>query len=215
MAFLGKSATRSAAVRGLRLGLLGAVMVVLAACSTLYRNHGYVPTDDDLATLEVGVDTRETVTEKVGTLTLKFLAGEFFQNNPSVLPEFVAHAVDLARASGARHLVDAYCGSGLFALSAAPHFESVSGVEVSAEAVRKAAENAALNRLLNCRFIAGSAESIFAGLPVKGPDTAVIVDPPRRGCDEAFLAQLDAFAPRRIVYVSCGSTPSRPAASST
>jgi len=151
----------------------------------------------------VVTDPRATVTDKVGTLTLKFLAGEFFQNNPSVLPEFVAHAVELARSSGARHLVDAYCGSGLFALSAAPHFESVSGVEVSAEAVRKAAENAALNRLLNCRFIAGSAESIFAGLPVKGPDTAVIVDPPRRGCDEPFLAQLDAFAPRRIVYASC------------
>lgn len=151
----------------------------------------------------VVTDPRATVTEKVGPLTLKFLAGEFFQNNPSVLQEFVAHAVDLARASGARHLVDAYCGSGLFALSAAPHFESVSGIEVSAEAVRKAAENAALNLLLNCRFIAGSAESIFSGLPVKGADTAVIIDPPRRGCDEAFLTQLDAFSPRCVVYVSC------------
>lgn len=76
MAFLGKSATRSAAVRGLRLGLLGAVMVVLAACSTLYRNHGYVPTDDDLATLEVGVDTRETVTEKVGRPTASGLLND-------------------------------------------------------------------------------------------------------------------------------------------
>ena len=151
----------------------------------------------------VVTDPRASVTETVGDLTLRFVAGDFFQNNPSILPAFVGHAVDLAKASGARHLVDAYCGSGLFALSAARHFESVHGVEVSEDAVRKAAENAAGNRLLNCRFVAGSAEAIFGKLPVKGPATAVIIDPPRKGCDEAFLAQLDAYAPRRIVYVSC------------
>lgn len=151
----------------------------------------------------VATDPRASVTEQVGDLTLRFVAGDFFQNNPFILPAFVDHAVGLAKASGARHLVDAYCGSGLFALSAARHFESVHGVEVSEDAVRKAAENAASNRILNCRFVAGSAERIFGNLPVKGADTAVIIDPPRKGCDEAFLAQLDAFGPRRIVYVSC------------
>ena len=154
---------------------------------------------------EEGVVTnpREVVTEKVGPIQLKFLAGEFFQNNPSVLEQFVSYAIELARKSGAKHLVDTYCGSGLFALSGARLFESVHGVEFSAEAARKAAENATLNRLLNCRFIAGEAESIFDNLPVKGSESAVIVDPPRKGCDEAFLTQLHAFGPRRIVYVSC------------
>ena len=151
----------------------------------------------------VVTDARASVTEQVGDLTLRFVAGDFFQNNPFILPEFVAHAVGLAKASGARHLVDAYCGSGLFALSAAGHFESVHGIEVSEDAVRKAAENAATNRLLNCRFVAGSAEAIFTRLPVKGPETAVLIDPPRKGCDELFLTQLDAYNPRRIVYVSC------------
>ena len=151
----------------------------------------------------VATDPRASVTEKVGDLTLRFVAGDFFQNNPFILPAFVDHAVGLAKASGARHLVDAYCGSGLFALSAARHFESVHGVEVSEDAVRKAAENAAANRILNCRFVAGAAERIFERLPVKGPETAVLIDPPRKGCDESFLAQLDIFGPRRIVYVSC------------
>ena len=151
----------------------------------------------------VATDPRASVTEKVGDLTLRFVAGDFFQNNPFILPAFVDHAVGLAKASGARHLVDAYCGSGLFALSAARHFESVHGVEVSEDAVRKAAENAAANRILNCRFVAGTAERIFERLPVKGPETAALIDPPRKGCDESFLAQLDAFGPRRIVYVSC------------
>ncbi len=148
-------------------------------------------------------DPRQVVTEKVGAIQLKFLAGEFFQNNPSVLEQFVGYAIKLAQESGAKHLVDTYCGSGLFALSGARQFESVNGVEVSAEAARKAAENATLNRLVNCRFIAGSAESIFKNIPVNGADSAVIVDPPRKGCDEAFLEQLHRFNPRRIVYVSC------------
>ena len=148
-------------------------------------------------------DPRQVVTEKVGAIQLKFLAGEFFQNNPSVLEQFVGYAIKLAQESGAKHLVDTYCGSGLFALSGARQFESVNGVEVSAEAARKAAENATLNRLVNCRFIAGSAESIFKNIPVNGADSAVIVDPPRKGCDETFLEQLHRFNPRRIVYVSC------------
>jgi tRNA/tmRNA/rRNA uracil-C5-methylase (TrmA/RlmC/RlmD family) len=148
-------------------------------------------------------DSRQTVTEKVGKIKLKFLAGEFFQNNPSVLEQFVSHAITLAKSSGAKHLVDTYCGSGLFAISGARDFESVNGIEVSAEAARKAAENATLNGLTNCRFIAGSAESIFKNIAIRGPEAAVIVDPPRRGCDESFLTQLNQFNPRRIVYISC------------
>jgi 23S rRNA (uracil1939-C5)-methyltransferase/tRNA (uracil-5-)-methyltransferase len=148
-------------------------------------------------------DSRQTVTEKVGKIKLKFLAGEFFQNNPSVLEHFVGHAISLAKSSGAKHLVDTYCGSGLFAISGARDFESVNGIEVSAEAARKAAENATLNGLTNCRFIAGSAESIFKNIAIRGPEAAVIVDPPRRGCDESFLAQLNQFNPRRIIYISC------------
>lgn len=66
MGFKGKMTALSGTARILRAGVVGLVMVALAACSTLYRNHGYVPTDLDLALVEVGVDTRETVTEKVG-----------------------------------------------------------------------------------------------------------------------------------------------------
>lgn len=66
MGFYGKMTALSGAARVLRAGMVGLVLVALAACSTLTRNHGYVPTEADLATVEVGVDTRETVTEKVG-----------------------------------------------------------------------------------------------------------------------------------------------------
>lgn len=69
MAFYDRFTGRAALARSLRLGLVGVVMVALAACSTIYRNHGYVPTEDELATVEVGKDTRETLTEKIGRPT--------------------------------------------------------------------------------------------------------------------------------------------------
>lgn len=69
MAFFGRNTGRAALARSLRLGLVGVVLVALAACSTVYRNHGYVPTEEDLALVEVGKDTRETVQEKIGRPT--------------------------------------------------------------------------------------------------------------------------------------------------
>jgi 23S rRNA (uracil1939-C5)-methyltransferase/tRNA (uracil-5-)-methyltransferase len=148
-------------------------------------------------------DFRAIITEEVGDLRLRFRAGDFFQNNPFLLPRLAAHVAAEARASGARFLVDAYCGSGLLALSAAPGFERVVGVEVSPTSVAWARENAAANGRANCEFLAADATAIFRDLPFSGADAAVIVDPPRKGCSPEFLAQLVAFAPRAIVYVSC------------
>lgn len=65
MGFFGKMAASAGLGRGVRLGLIGAVLLI-AACSTIYRNHGYVPSEEDLALIEVGVDTRESVNEKIG-----------------------------------------------------------------------------------------------------------------------------------------------------
>ena len=136
-------------------------------------------------------------------LRLHFLARDFFQNNPFILPAFVGYVRDQAAASGARFLVDAYCGSGLFALAAAPAFERVAGVEVSETSVTFARENAAANGITNVSFVAGDAAAIFAGLDFPPSDTVVVVDPPRKGCDASFLQQLFAFGPRAVVYVSC------------
>ncbi len=148
----------------------------------------------------------DPATGKAGRpLRLHFLARDFFQNNPFILPAFTGYVRAQAAATGARFLVDAYCGSGLFALSCAPAFERVAGVEVSETSVKFARENAAANGIANATFSAGDAATIFAGLgPEFAPaDTVVVIDPPRKGCDESFLAQLFAFGPRGVVYVSC------------
>ena len=153
-------------------------------------------------------DYGQRVTEEVplgadGTLHLSFLARDFFQNNPFILPAFATYVRDQARSTGARFLVDAYCGSGLFALAAARAFERVAGVEVSESSVAFARENAAANAITNAAFSAGDAASIFSGLDFPPEDTAVVIDPPRKGCDPEFLRQLFAFLPRSVVYVSC------------
>jgi tRNA/tmRNA/rRNA uracil-C5-methylase (TrmA/RlmC/RlmD family) len=136
-------------------------------------------------------------------LVLHFLARDFFQNNPFILPAFTSYVRRQASATGARHLVDAYCGSGLFALSCAPAFESVAGIEISETSIRFARENAAANGIANATFRAGDAAQIFAGLQTAPGETVVVIDPPRKGCDESFLGQLFAFGPRAVVYVSC------------
>jgi 23S rRNA (uracil1939-C5)-methyltransferase/tRNA (uracil-5-)-methyltransferase len=148
-------------------------------------------------------DPQAVVSQRVGELTFQFKAGEFFQNNPSILPDLVAHVAAEASAGGARFLVDAYCGSGLFALSAAASFERVAGVEISEPAVRWARANAEINGVTNVRFVIGQADAVFRGLDFPAEACAVVIDPPRRGCDARFLEQLLDFRPKRLVYVSC------------
>ncbi len=149
-------------------------------------------------------DNKAIVTERVGNLTYQFCAGEFFQNNPFILPELVEFAIENAK--GTKNLVDAYCGVGVFALAASKHFENVAGVEISAKAIECANVNARINSIKNCDFLIGKAEAIFADVAKRfeGSETSMIIDPPRAGCDVAFLEQLIEFAPQRLVYVSCG-----------
>jgi len=155
----------------------------------------------------VTTDPDARVTERVGPVSLEFYAREFFQNNPFLLPRMVDFVIESAAATGATCLVDTYSGSGLFALAGAARFQDVVGVEVSAGAVAAARDNAARNGLTHVRFVQADSARIFGALSPEATaaagKTAVIVDPPRKGCDGAFLAQLLAFGPRTIVYVSC------------
>jgi 23S rRNA (uracil1939-C5)-methyltransferase/tRNA (uracil-5-)-methyltransferase len=148
-------------------------------------------------------DYEAIITETVGELKLRFLARDFFQNNPFILPAFTGYVREQASADGAKFLVDAYCGSGLFALASARAFERVAGVEVSESSVKFAQQNAAANGITNATFLAGDATAIFQGLTFPAAETVVVIDPPRKGCDESFLQQLFAFGPATVVYVSC------------
>lgn len=154
-------------------------------------------------------DHKAIVRERVGRFLFEFPAGSFFQNNNSVLEPLTSYVRDAVLGmpdSPATHLVDAYCGSGLFAITLSPHFTRIAGVEISADSIRYARHNASLNKVPEgkCAFHAGKAEAIFDSVNDFPPaQTVVVIDPPRKGCDIAFMDQLIAFGPATVVYVSC------------
>ncbi|OCH94189.1 S-adenosyl-L-methionine-dependent methyltransferase [Obba rivulosa] len=159
-------------------------------------------------------DHKATVRERVGDKLFEYTAGSFFQNNNSVLVPLTSYVRDaiFERPSGRipdevrpTHLVDAYCGSGLFAITLAPHFTRVAGIELSTESIRCATRNAELNGLEDrCTFLAGDAANIFATVQdFPRERTVLIIDPPRKGTDERFIEQLLTFGCETVVYVSC------------
>lgn len=129
----------------------------------------------------------------------------FFQNNFFLLPELVNTVKGFLQASGARHLIDLYCGVGFFGIEAAGAVESFVGVEYDALAIKAARENAASRKINNGEFIAAKSEEALPELLQKFPvdNTAVLLDPPRKGCWPSLLELLRATRPAQVIYVSC------------
>lgn len=155
---------------------------------------------------------KATIRERVGDNLFEFTAGSFFQNNNSVLSPLTSYVRDAifsptaANASKPTHLVDTYCGSGLFSITLAPSFTRVAGIELSTESIKCAQKNASLNGLTpsHCTFLAGDASDIFATVSsFPREETALIIDPPRKGTDEKFIEQMIEFGCSTVVYVSC------------
>jgi tRNA/tmRNA/rRNA uracil-C5-methylase (TrmA/RlmC/RlmD family) len=129
----------------------------------------------------------------------------FFQNNFFLLPELVGAVRNFLRASGARHLIDLYCGVGFFGIEEAGSVESFVGVEYDAMAVKAARQNAATRNIRNGEFIAAKSEEALPELLNKfHPErTAVLLDPPRKGCWPSLLELLRTTRPAQVIYVSC------------
>lgn len=148
-------------------------------------------------------DPNAEVQECIGRYSFRFRAGDFFQNNPFILPAFVDYIVGASCANKIRELIDIYCGVGVFSIAASSHFKRVTGIEVSASSIGWARANAIDNGVENCRFIKGEAETLLAEVDCNPSETAVIVDPPRKGCHPDLIRQLAKIRPGRVVYVSC------------
>ena len=129
----------------------------------------------------------------------------FFQNNFFLLPKLVETVRDFLTAGGARHLIDLYCGVGFFGISAADTVESFVGVEYDKLAIAAARRNAASRKINNGEFIAAKVEDVLAELLRKFSTgkTAVILDPPRKGCWPETLELLRQTKPAQVIYVSC------------
>jgi tRNA (uracil-5-)-methyltransferase len=136
-------------------------------------------------------------------------AGSFFQNNNSILPVFTQyireHILPAAPGHNISHLIDAYSGSGLFTITLSSLFKTSLGIDISSSSIQSATTNAELNNLSKntTRFIAADASHLFKSITSPAKETVVMIDPPRKGCDESFLRQLVEYGPARVVYVSC------------
>ena len=129
----------------------------------------------------------------------------FFQNNFFLLPRLVETVRERLRDSGARHLVDAYCGVGFFSVEMADLVESFAGVEIDMPAIKAARKNAADRGRVNGEFLAGRTEDLLPQLLAKfhADRTSIILDPPRTGCPPESLQLLREVRPAQIIYVSC------------
>ncbi|GAA5892068.1 hypothetical protein JCM5296_004045 [Sporobolomyces johnsonii] len=158
-------------------------------------------------------DHHATVREQVGPNEFEQQAGSFFQNNNSILPsllDYIKTAVGIKPAgadeASKTYLVDAYCGSGLFAISLADQFDRIEGVEIDKASIKWAKKNAEYNKgegRGEIGFRDGKAEAIFGDIAFPPDQTTILIDPPRKGCDELFMQQLLKFNPATVVYVSC------------
>lgn len=128
----------------------------------------------------------------------------FFQVNPYMTEKLYSRALEYADISNSDTVLDVYCGIGTISLAAAKRTGHVTGIEVVSRAVSDAKKNAERNGIKNAEFLADSAEHAVPHLIDNGmrPDI-VILDPPRKGSDEATLCAIVKAAPKRIVYVSC------------
>ena len=129
----------------------------------------------------------------------------FFQNNFFLLPKLVETVRQLVLAGGTRHLVDLYCGVGFFGIELADTVESFVGVEYDQRAIRAAQTNASARRIINGQFISAKVEDTLPRMlkQFSADKTAVLLDPPRKGCTPTLLQLLRRVKPAQIIYVAC------------
>ncbi|MBR3742836.1 MAG: 23S rRNA (uracil(1939)-C(5))-methyltransferase RlmD [Clostridia bacterium] len=128
----------------------------------------------------------------------------FFQVNPVQTEKLYQTAVDFAGLTGDELVADLYCGAGTISLLLARHAKKVVGIEIVPQAIRDAEENARVNSVSNAEFHAAAAEELLPQMVAQGlrPDV-IVLDPPRKGCEESVLRAIAQASPRRVVYVSC------------
>lgn len=129
----------------------------------------------------------------------------FFQVNPVQMEKLYATALEYAGLTGKESVWDLYCGIGSISLFMAKKARIVYGVEVIPQAIADAKANAKRNGIDNVKFFVGRAEEIKDKIDLMEHPDVIVVDPPRKGCDEACLDTMIKMQPDRIVYVSCDS----------
>ncbi|MBC1604849.1 23S rRNA (uracil(1939)-C(5))-methyltransferase RlmD [Listeria rocourtiae] len=147
---------------------------------------------------------KDKMTEKLGEIEFDLSARAFFQLNPSQTEKLYREVARAIRLTGNEKIVDAYCGVGTIGLSLAKRVAEVRGMDTIAESIEDAKANATRAGITNITFETGKAEEIFPKWIKAGfkPD-AIVVDPPRVGCEDQLLQSILRTNAKQIVYVSC------------
>lgn len=144
------------------------------------------------------------ITDYIGSFKFEISPLSFFQVNPIQTEVLYEKALEYAGLSGNETVFDLYCGIGTISLFLSQKAKHVVGVEVVADAICDAKRNADINGVSNVEFLVGEAEKVIPELYEQGVKAdVVVVDPPRKGCDQLLLNTLVEMRPQRIVYVSC------------
>ncbi|AXZ23043.1 RNA methyltransferase [Mycobacteroides abscessus subsp. abscessus] len=146
----------------------------------------------------------EEIEDQLSEVTFNISDQSFYQINSHQTEKLYQQALDYAQLTGDEIVLDTYCGIGTIAIYMAENARHVYGVEVVPSAINDANQNATKNQLENTTFVCGKAEEVILKWKAEGirPDV-VMVDPPRKGCDETFLETILELNPKRIVYISC------------
>ncbi|MDO5402534.1 MAG: 23S rRNA (uracil(1939)-C(5))-methyltransferase RlmD [Eubacteriales bacterium] len=163
---------------------------------------------------------RAYIEDYIGNIKYQISPLSFFQVNPQQTEKLYNKVLEYASVKGGETVWDLYCGIGTISLFLAGMAKKVYGVEIVPQAIEDARNNAKLNGINNAEFFVGKAEEVVPAFYDKmkaaaaagdmeasrsiNPDV-IVVDPPRKGCEESLLETIIAMSPERIVYVSCDS----------
>lgn len=154
------------------------------------------------------------ITDYIGDVRYQISPLSFYQVNPAQTEKLYGLALEYAQLSGHETVWDLYCGIGTISLFLAQQAREVQGVEIVPQAIEDARRNAEINGIENARFYVGKAEEVlpkyYENYAKEHPGEhahadVIVVDPPRKGCEESLLRTMVEMEPERIVYVSCDS----------
>ena len=156
---------------------------------------------------------QEYITDYIGNVKYQISPLSFYQVNPVQTEKLYGLALEYADLKGEETVWDLYCGIGTISLFLAQKAKQVYGVEIIPQAIEDAKNNAKINGIENAEFFVGKAEEILPAYYVdyekeygeKAHADVIVVDPPRKGCEESLLRTMVDMEPERIVYVSCDS----------
>ena len=144
------------------------------------------------------------INDYIGDLVFEISPLSFFQVNPIQTEVLYNKALEYAELKENDTVFDIYCGIGTISLFLAQKATKVYGIEIVEDAIKDAKINAKLNKLDNVEFYVGKAEEVVPKMYSEGKTAnVVVVDPPRKGCDEKVLDTIVSMKPDRVVYVSC------------